>query len=101
MTPSPNKTEEAEQKGVGADAAFLRDLAERLFKVGTPAMGFDQGDTDQLYRIARSLNSHDDLVAALRGVRDAYRDPECGEVDRRLAIKDADRALSHALGESK
>ncbi|WP_286881244.1 hypothetical protein [Sphingomonas sp.] len=37
------------------DAAFLRDLAARLFRAGTPAMGFDQHDTDQLYRIARDM----------------------------------------------
>ncbi|WP_300563132.1 hypothetical protein [Companilactobacillus sp.] len=37
------------------DAAFLIDLAKRLHRSATPATGFDQGDTDQLYRIARGL----------------------------------------------
>lgn len=40
-----------------ADVQFLRDLAERLWQKATPAMGFDQNDTDQLYRIARDLAS--------------------------------------------
>lgn len=34
---------------------FLRDLAKRLFQKATPAMGFDQGDVDQLYAIAHRL----------------------------------------------
>lgn len=37
------------------DSAFLYDLAGRLYRIATPAMGFDQNDTDQLYRIARDL----------------------------------------------
>lgn len=39
------------------DIAFLNDLAARLFKHATPMKGFDQGDTDQLYRIARDLSA--------------------------------------------
>ncbi len=39
------------------DAEFLRDLAGRLFRNATPAMGFDQGDTDQLHRIASALTT--------------------------------------------
>ncbi len=41
------------------DAMFLRDLAARMFKTVTPTMGFDQGCTDQLYRIARGLSAPD------------------------------------------
>jgi hypothetical protein len=39
------------------DAAFVTDLATRLFRSATPAMGFDQGDTDRLHRIARGLST--------------------------------------------
>lgn len=42
------------------DAAFLNNLACRLFRNAAPAMGFDQNDVDQLYRIARSLSRHDE-----------------------------------------
>lgn len=36
------------------DADFLRDLAERIFRI--PVMyGVDQGDTDRLLRIAGTL----------------------------------------------
>lgn len=38
-----------------SDIEFLRDLAARLFKYGAPAFGFDQGDTDRLYGLARRL----------------------------------------------
>lgn len=40
-----------------SDPDFLRDLAGRLFRNATPALGFDQGDTDRLYRIAHRLAS--------------------------------------------
>lgn len=50
MTDHPGLSEQRAQ-----DAAFLSDLAGRLFRMATPAMGFDQGDTDQLYRIARAF----------------------------------------------
>lgn len=36
-------------------AEFIRDLAARMFRSATPAMGFDQGDTDRLYAIANRL----------------------------------------------
>jgi len=56
----------APHQGSG-DAVFLFDLAGRLFHKATPAMGFDQGDTDQLYRIARNLA---DPTTAARTLRD-------------------------------
>lgn len=37
------------------DAEFLRELAKRIFHNTTPAMGFDQGDSDRLMEIARKL----------------------------------------------
>jgi hypothetical protein len=37
------------------NAEFIRDLAARMFRNATPAMGFDQGDTDRLYVIANRL----------------------------------------------
>lgn len=37
------------------DANILSNLALRMFKFASPAQGFDQGDVDQLYRIARDL----------------------------------------------
>lgn len=40
-----------------SDVDFLRDLAGRLFRNATPALGFDQGDTDRLYGIAHRLAS--------------------------------------------
>lgn len=39
------------------DAVFLGDLAVRIFRNATPAMGFDQGDADQLHRIAAALTT--------------------------------------------
>ena len=38
-----------------SNAEFIRDLAARMFRNATPAMGFDQGDTDRLYVIANRL----------------------------------------------
>lgn len=38
-----------------SNAEFIRDLAGRMFRSATPAMGFDQGDTDRLYVIANRL----------------------------------------------
>ncbi|MGJ8477231.1 hypothetical protein [Sphingobium yanoikuyae] len=38
-----------------SNAEFIRDLAARIFRNATPAMGFDQGDTDRLYVIANRL----------------------------------------------
>ena len=41
-------------KANDTDAAFLRDLAERLYRI--PVMyGVDQGDIDRLYEIAKIL----------------------------------------------
>jgi hypothetical protein len=37
------------------DAGFLRDLAQRIFENCTPAMGFDQSDSDRLIEIAEKL----------------------------------------------
>lgn len=34
---------------------MLRDLAGRIFRNTTPAMGFDQGDSDLLYAVAHRL----------------------------------------------
>lgn len=39
------------------DAGFLVDLASRIFNKCTPAMGFDQYDTDTLLEIARHIRS--------------------------------------------
>jgi hypothetical protein len=39
-----------------SDSEFLYDLAGRLFRHATPAMGFDQCDTDRLYRMARTTH---------------------------------------------
>jgi|HubBroStandDraft_1064217.scaffolds.fasta_scaffold27520_7 hypothetical protein len=52
---STNNQEEVAE--MARDAEFLRDFADRLFRNATPAMGFDQGDTDQLHRIASALIS--------------------------------------------
>lgn len=38
------------------DSEFLHDVAARVWRFATPNMGFDQGDTDRLYRIARDLS---------------------------------------------
>ncbi len=38
-----------------SNVEFIRDLAARMFRNATPAMGFDQGDTDRLYVIANRL----------------------------------------------
>lgn len=60
------------------DTEFLRDLAGRLFRTATPAMGFDQGDTDRLYRIARDLTTPpaqsyaDGVAEQVTRLRDAY-----------------------------
>jgi hypothetical protein len=48
-------TAASERRVMEEEATFLNDLASRLFKSATPAMGFDQGDVDQLYRIAGAL----------------------------------------------
>jgi hypothetical protein len=39
------------------EAAFLRDLAARIFRHAAPAQGFDQGDVDQLYALAARRSS--------------------------------------------
>jgi hypothetical protein len=49
------------------DAVFLIDLAGRLFRNATPAMGFDQGDVDQLHRVAATLTT------APQGVPERWR----------------------------
>ena len=58
------------------NAEFIRDLAGRMFRSATPAMGFDQGDTDRLYVIANRLaaleqagepGADDPLRASLQG----------------------------------
>jgi len=38
-----------------SDSDFLFDLADRLMRVATPAIGFDQADTERLCRIARDI----------------------------------------------
>ncbi|MFX4086917.1 hypothetical protein ACKU27_17645 [Sphingobium yanoikuyae] len=38
-----------------SNVEFIRDLAARMFRSATPAIGFDQGDTDRLYVIANRL----------------------------------------------
>lgn len=44
-------------KGEDTDVEFLRDLAERLFRV--PVMyGVDQGDSDRLYQIAKAMEAN-------------------------------------------
>jgi hypothetical protein len=53
------------------DAAFVTDLAARLFRGVTPAMGFDQGDTDRLHRIARGLTEPARKADRLEGDREA------------------------------
>lgn len=50
---------------------FIRDLAARMFRNATPAMGFDQGDTDRLYVIANRLAA---LEQAGEPVADALGD---------------------------
>lgn len=44
-------------KGKDTDVEFLRDLAERLFRI--PVMyGVDQGDSDRLYQIAKAMEAN-------------------------------------------
>lgn len=59
-------------ESLARDAEFLHDLAGRLFRNATPSMGFDQGDVDQLYRIASALTTPSQDYA--RGIEDAARD---------------------------
>ena len=72
------------------DAVFLYDLAGRLFHNTTPAMGFDQGDTDQLYRIARtatpSLLAHAEALNAA-GLFD--NDAQFARIKAKLRAMDA------------
>jgi hypothetical protein len=46
---------------------FLRDLSNRLFKIATPSMGFDQHDTERLQKLAHVLegSSDDDVDDAV------------------------------------
>jgi len=91
------------------DAEFLRDLAGRLFRTATPATGFDQGDTDQLYRIARALSQPTltdkaavieqcvDLREIIAEVSRKYREPtewDYGGLDACAAIQTAISALT-------
>lgn len=75
-----------------ADAVFLCDLAGRIFHNATPAMGFDQGDTDQLYRIARtaspSLLAHAEALNAA-GLFD--NDAQFARIKAKLRAMDAVR----------
>lgn len=61
----PNDHEHA-ACGEVTDAAFLHDVAARMFRTVTPAMGFDQGDTDRLHRIARDLERQKAIVARVQ-----------------------------------
>lgn len=42
-----------------SDSDFLFDLADRLMRVATPTMGFDQADTDRICRIASEMRDRD------------------------------------------
>lgn len=55
------------------DAAFLHDLAGRMYRTVTPAMGFDQHDTDQLHRIARDLATPAPDSEKLREAKEAFQ----------------------------
>ncbi|WP_375178171.1 hypothetical protein [Sphingobium yanoikuyae] len=52
-----------------SNVEFIRDLAARMFRNATPAMGFGQGDTDRLYVIANRLSA---LEQAGEPVADFY-----------------------------
>ncbi|MBI0530895.1 hypothetical protein [Sphingomonas sp. TX0522] len=53
MTPANQSTPEVTR--ADTDSAFLYELAGRLFHTAAPTIGFDQNDSDVLYRIARDL----------------------------------------------
>lgn len=76
------------------DANFLNNLALRMFKFAAPAQGFDQGDVDQLYRIARDISAPSATQPIVT----------VGEVERavRAALKEAETAnRTIAEGRSK
>lgn len=65
------------------DSEFLHDLAGRLFRHATPAMGFDQSDTDRLYRMARTPAPAGDVR-----VRQLVEAVESGQFDALEAVAD-------------
>lgn len=82
-----------------SNAEFIRDLAGRMFRSATPAMGFDQGDTDRLYVIANrlaALEQAGEPVADAGGVTQADREaylamnmlPEFDAADVRAGLWD-------------
>lgn len=82
-----------------SNVEFIRDLAARMFRNATPAMGFDQGDTDRLYVIANrlaALEQAGEPVAGIGGVTDADREaylamnilPEFDAADVRAGLWD-------------
>ena len=126
-TPSPNKTEEAEQKGVATarpwvarltDFNEIGDFEQPYWLVLAADENANEGDAlicsvntldgaDAEF-IVRACNSHDDLVAALQlalGEAESWIHDQLdgtSMVDGALARLDpARRALSLALGESK
>lgn len=69
------------------DSAQAKRLAGGLISPAIKALESDQREVGQLQaRVA-------ELEAALSGVHDAFSSSESGEVDRRLALKDARIAL--------
>ena len=66
MSPAPHQSSD--------DRVFRYELAGRIHRKATPEMGFDQGDTDQLYRIARNLA--DPITAANILRKEGYITPE-------------------------
>lgn len=58
----------------------------------------ETGGSDRVRANARLIAAAPELVEALRGLVDAYTDPEAGERDRRLAIEDARALLARIEG---
>ncbi|HJO65266.1 MAG TPA: hypothetical protein QF469_07990 [Sphingomonas sanguinis] len=65
------------------DSEFLHDVAARVWRFASPKMGFDQGDTDRLYRIARDLSraappamDREAVESAVQGISDDFMTSE-------------------------
>ncbi|OAH42593.1 hypothetical protein AX777_04915 [Sphingobium yanoikuyae] len=74
-----------------SNAEFIRDLAARMFRNATPAMGFDQGDTDRLYVIANRLAALEQAGEPVAGIGHG-EEADYAELKRLYNFSDDDSA---------